>query len=281
MNTVTTPCGWATTAPPTTYDHIIVVVFENKAWKTIFTKGDAPYLTGLAAQCGRGDNMQALSNTSLADYVALTSGTTGSNGAITSNKDPSVWPQSGPSIFQHLGTQAVQLAESQPGNCTMKSSGDFVINHAPLQYYTQINKTLCPTQAQPLTDPPDLSAKYTLVIPNKCHDMHKCSTEPTIPDRVKAGDAWASTFVPKLLSSSEYQAGKTAIFITWDEGNLKSFQIPFIVISPYTPAGLKVTTRFDHYSMLKAVQQMLGDTPLLGHAGDSGTVSLAPAYGLQ
>jgi phosphatidylinositol-3-phosphatase len=213
--------------------------------------------------------------------VALTSGTTGSNGVITSNSDPTVWPQSSVSIFEHLGTDAVQLAESQPSNCSMKGSGDFIINHSPLQYYTRINQTLCPTQAQALTSSPNLSAKYTLIIPNRCHDMHKCPTQPTIAARVKAGDQWASTFVPTLLSSAQYQAGKTAIFVTWDEGNLKSFQIPFIVISPYTPAGLKVTTRLDHYSMLKAVQQMLGDTPLLGHAADASTVSLAPAYGLQ
>lgn len=281
-NAVSTPCGWATTAPPASYDHVIVVVFENKSWSQVFASGNAPYLTGLAAECGRGDTMQALSNyASLANYIALTSGTLGSPKEITKAGNPSAWPQDSASIFEHLGTQAVQLAESQPTTCALKGAGDFMVGHTPLQYYSRIKNTLCPTQARSLTSPIDLSAKYTLVIPNRCHDMHKCPSQPTLASRVKGGDSWASTFVPTLLASPEYQAGRTAIFLTWDEGISTSFQIPFIVISPYTSAGLKVTTRFDHYSMLKAVQQMLGDSPLLGHAGDATTVSLAPAYGLQ
>ena len=49
----------------------------------------------------------------------------------------------------------------------------------------------------------------------------------------------------------------------------------YIVISPYTKAGGTTAIRYDHYSTLKGVQQMLGVTPLLGHAADTGVNSSA------
>jgi hypothetical protein len=63
----------------------------------------------------------------------MTSGSLGSNGEITSNLGPSV------SRFEQLGTQALQLAESQLSNCYLKRSGDFVIDHAPVQHRTSMN----------------------------------------------------------------------------------------------------------------------------------------------
>jgi hypothetical protein len=59
--------------------------------------------------------------------------------------------------------------------------------------------------------------------------------------------------------------------------------MPFIVISPYTKAGGTTNITYNHYSTLKGVQQMLGATPLLGHAADSGVNSIAddPVFGLS
>ncbi len=34
---------------------------------------------------------------------------------------------------------------------------------------------------------------------------------------IKQGDDWLRSSVPQLLATSHYQAGNTAVFITWDE----------------------------------------------------------------
>ena len=76
------------------------------------------------------------------------------------------------------------------------------------------------------------------------------------------------TFLPKLLSSSQYTAGNTVIFVTWDEDDYSSSnanRIATIVLSPSTPAGAKVTTRYDHYSMLRTTEELLG-LPFIGNA---------------
>jgi hypothetical protein len=98
------PCA-GTGTPPATWDHVALIIFENKPLKKIISNtADAPYLNSLANSCSYSDSMESLATVSLANYVALTSGFTGHNGGvevpITSNSDPSVWPQDSTSLFE-------------------------------------------------------------------------------------------------------------------------------------------------------------------------------------
>jgi hypothetical protein len=68
----------------------------------------------------------------------------------------------------------------------------------------------------PLGSTPDLSAKVTCITPNNCHSMHSNSCSGS-SDVIKQGDDWLRSSVPQLLATSHYQAGNTAVFITWDE----------------------------------------------------------------
>jgi phosphatidylinositol-3-phosphatase len=280
------PCT-GTGTPPGTWDHVALIIFENKPLpKIIGNTTDAPYLNSLARACSYSNSMESLETVSLANYIALTSGFTGHNGGsevlITSNASPSVWPQDSVSLFELMdagspptGSAAVEWAESMPSNCFLNGSGDFVENHAPFRYYTRTQATLCPTYSRPFTGNPadQLSARFNLIIPNKVHDMHLVPGT-TIAQRIQNGDTWAKTYLPALLASPQYQAGRTAIIITWDEGNGSDFTVPFIVVTPYTKAGGVSSVAYDHYSTLKGIEQMLGVTPLLGHAGDGGKSSV-------
>ena len=88
--------------------------------------------------------------------------------------------------------------------------------------------------------------------------MHDCS--------VGTGDTWLSQWVPKLLASPEYRSGTTALFITWDEDDGGSGQhIATLVVAPSVPSGLNDPTVYDHYSLLRTTEEMLG-LPLLGGA---------------
>jgi phosphatidylinositol-3-phosphatase len=264
-------CGTATTAPPATFDHVVWILYENKSHNQVIGSSDAPYLTSVARDCAEATDWHDLSQTSLTNYIAMTSGSLGSNGEITSNQAPSVWPQSSVSLFEQLGTQARELAESMPSNCYMKGAGDFVINHTAMQYYTRINQTLCQTNAVPLAATPDLSAKFTMIIPNKLHDMHRTPGTTTVSARVRAGDDWTSGYLPKVLASPEYQSGRTVVILTWDEATKRTPIVPFIVISPYVTSGARVGTSYNHYSLLRTTEDMLGISTYLGHAADSST----------
>ena len=88
--------------------------------------------------------------------------------------------------------------------------------------------------------------------------MHDCS--------IATGDAWLSSFLGKVFSSSQYEAGRTAVFVTWDEDDgSHGNHIATLVAAPSVVPGTVSSTRFNHYSMLRTTEEMLG-LGLLGNA---------------
>jgi phosphatidylinositol-3-phosphatase len=249
----------AVSAPQSRYDHVVWIVMENHSFDQIIGSSDAPYINQLAAQHALAADFHAESHPSLPNYIAMTSGSTQ---GIADDDDPSSHPLDVPSIFSLLGGGGSRsLLESMPGNCTRSDAGDYAVRHNPQAYYVNLGDD-CGRFNVPLADPPDLSARFTFVTPNLIHDMH----DGTVSD----GDAWLSAFMPKVLSSREYAAGRAAVFLTWDEDGsilgLGDNHIPTLVVAPSVPAGTQVTARLDHYAMLRATQEMLGLEPLLGAA---------------
>jgi hypothetical protein len=247
-------------APPDSYDHVVWIVMENHSFDEIIGSSDAPYINELATEHGLAADFHAEGHPSLPNYIAMTSGSTQ---GIADDNPPADHPLDVPSIFSLLagGGGARSLQESMPSNCFQSDSGEYAVRHNPQAYYVNLGSD-CSRYNVPLADPPDLSARFTFVTPNLIHDMH----DGTVAD----GDSWLATFMPKVLASDEYTAGRAAVFITWDEdGSLLGFgdnHIPTLVIAPSVAPGTTVATRLDHYAMLRATQEMLGLTPLLGAA---------------
>ena len=247
------PCGTVAT-PPTTYQHVVWIVFENKPYSDIIGSASAPYTNTLASECGVATNFFAETHPSLPNYIAMTSGSTQ---GITDNAAPSSHPLAVPSIFSQVASWR-SLQESMPSNCALTDSYPYAVRHNPAAYYTDI-RTACASFDVPLGSTPDISAAYTFVTPNLCNDMHDCS--------VSTGDSWLSTFLPKILGSSAYTSGSTAIFITWDEDDSSaSNHVATLVIAPPVPIGTGIATTFNHYSMLRTTEELLGVNTYLGNA---------------
>ncbi len=241
---------------------------ENHSFDQIIGSSDAPYINQLAAQHGLAASFSAEAHPSLPNYIAMTSGSTQ---GITDDDDPASHPLDVPSLFSLLsGGDSRSLQESMPSNCLRSDAGDYAVRHNPQAYYVNLGGD-CARYDVPLSDPPDLSARFTFVTPNLMHDMHN----GTVAD----GDSWLSTFMPQVLSSSQYAGGRTAVFLTWDEDDLLSGNhIPTLVIAPSVAAGTRVTAPLDHYAMLRATQEMLGVEPLLGAAAEA--ADLRTPFGL-
>jgi hypothetical protein len=128
----------------------------------------------------------------------------------------------------------------------------------------------------PLGATPDLSARFTLITPNLCHDMHSnsCAGSSNV---ILQGDQWLASFVPQLLATPQYVAGSTVIFITWDEDSgSNGNHIPTIVITP-TVGHRLVSMTLNHYSMLRTAEEILG-LPLIG--GATSATSMRGAFNL-
>ena len=259
------PCSGA--SAPARYEHVIWILFENHSYRSIIGSSAAPYLNGLAGLCGLATNYSAVAHPSLPNYIALTSGSTQ---GITDDGSPSQHPLDVPSIFgqlPHGGSRSLQ--ESMPANCSLGSSGRYVARHNPEAYYTNIRAD-CGAYDVPLGNVADISARFTFVTPNLCNDMHDCS--------VATGDAWLSGFLPQLLASTEYGGGKTAIFITFDEGaGSGGQQVATLVVAPPVRPGARSDTPYTHYSLLRTTEEMLG----LGFLGNAASAtSMRAGFGL-
>jgi len=278
------PCG--TLASPPAYRHVIWVWLENHSYSTIIGSPRAPYLNSLATECGQATNYHNITHKSLANYIGATSGL-GYAALAKFTGDCSPLPgcvTSAPSIFGQ-GETWKAYQESMPANCARKNSGDYLVHHNPPPYFTGLAG--CATSDVPYPRlASDLAAgtlpAFSFVTPNVLDDMHTGT--------IAEGDKWLAANLPAILDSHEYTDGSTAVFITWDEGHHgtvgekcatnrtdESCHVATIVISPSTTPGTRSAALFNHYSLLRTAEQLLG-LPLLGKAASY--PSMAAAFGL-
>jgi phosphatidylinositol-3-phosphatase len=265
------PCG--TRAPRAPVRHVVWVVFENKKYEQVIGSPNAPTFNALARQCGLATAFSAETHPSLPNYVAMTSG--GTQG-ITDDSGPSSHRLSVPSIFSQVGDWRA-LQEDMPSNCDLGNTGTYAARHNPATYYADL--TGCAQRDVPLGPRPDLSARFTFVTPNLCHDMHSCPTQSDSTTEVRTGDAWLASFLPEVVATPEYASGSTVVFLTFDESEGgSSQQVPTFVISPSTPRGARSGAPFTHSSLLRTTEELLGVAPYLGAAASA--PSMRAAFGL-
>jgi phospholipase C len=262
------PCGTAGRSPAT-YRHVVLLVMENKDYHDIIDADETPYMTALAAACGVAANFFAETHPSAPNYIAMTSG--GTHGLVNDD-DPIAHPIDAPSIFSQLGSGGWRaLAEAMPSNCRLRYRlPEYYARHNAPAYYSNVRRD-CLKYDVPLGRTPDLSARFTFIAPSSCHSMHTC--------KAAVGDAWLEHFMPKVFASPEYRAGRTAVFLTFDESRGSgSNRIPTIVMAPSVRPGAVVRERFDHYSLLRTMQELLGLRELLGDAATA--QSMRRAFGI-
>ena len=277
------PCGQV--SRPVSYSHVIWLWMENHSYEEIVGSSSAPYLNSLARSCGLATNYHNITHPSLPNYIAATSGL---DTQALQPFLPDCQPSAGcstdaRSIFAQVPSWRA-YEESMPTACDHQDSGDYAARHNPPPYYTSLSD--CPQGDLPLTRlSSDLAANslpaFSFITPNLCHDTHDCS--------VSVGDQWLAGEVPEILDSRAYRTGHTVLFITWDEGEGGSSDdcaanesdvgchVATVIVSPSTPAGKRSGELFNHYSLLRTTEDLLG-LPPLGQA--AGATSMAKAFGL-
>jgi len=241
---------------------------ENQTYRTVIGSSAAPYENALARGCGLATNYHGVGHPSLPNYLGATGGSTF---GVNADVDPASQPITGTSLFAQVSAAHLSWRsedESMPANCTRQSSGLYAVKHNPAVYYSSL-RAQCHADDVPYTGFGPTLPSFTFVAPNLCNDTHDCP--------VSTGDTWLARNLGALLASRAYTAGQTVIFITWDEGENSANHIPTIVVSPSTPRGVSVSTRFDHYSLLATAEQLLG-LPRLGAAASA--PSMVASFGL-
>jgi hypothetical protein len=260
---------------------VFLIVMENVTWSDLAGSTNAPYINNvLLPQSSYASNMFIISGTfgSLPQYLWLESGT---NWGMTSDSnDPSAHHFSTTNHFviqlQNAGISWKSYQESISGTtCPTASSGLYAAYHNPFVYFDDIyfSPTNCSNHIRPYTElERDLTnntvARYNFITPNLCNDMHGSASCPA-GNRIRLGDNWLSSEIPKILNSQAYQ-NNGAIIITWDEGTANAAG-PYgtIVLSPWSRGGgYAISNRLDHTATFRTLQEIF-QVPVL-YAAKSG-----------
>jgi len=259
-------CGFTPT-PPSRWDHVVWIFFDNHRFGEIVGAADAPFMNHvLAARCGLATNYHGLTHPSVPNYIAATSGLPlGALGPLRDDCNATGPCHTGADSIFALAPSWGAYAESMRRPCTHYFTGLYAASHNPAVYFTKL-ATDCPTRDVSLRNlraalDGDALPAFVFVTPNFCHDMHSCS--------VGTGDAWLRHAIRRLAGSAAYARGTIAIFVTFDESSPDDSgdaRIATFVVSPSTPPHARSGAFFNHYSLLRTTEEMLGLEPLLGEA---------------
>ena len=246
-------------------DRVVIIVMENKGCDEVIGSSEAPYTNSLAGTYAFASRFYALQRPSLPNYLGLTSGTT--FGLAVNCTDCSFRGRNLVDQLEQAHISWKAYLESMPTACFKgpEAPNQYVKEHNPFMYYPDVasNPARCRHVVPFERLAKDIAAhklpRYVWISPNNCHNSHNCS--------IRDGDRFLSQLVPRLLRA----VGKRGvIFLTYDEGNDRSGccggaaggQIATVVAGPAARRGVVSSLEYDHYSILRTIEEAWG-LPLL------------------
>jgi phospholipase C len=276
--------GKATAVPEVhevpTFDHIVLILLENKSYSSVIGASSMPHLNDLARKNVLLANYFAVAHPSLPNYIALVSGTTADISSDCTKCFVNV-----PNLADLLdasGHTWKTYQEDMPSPCYVGDAKPYYQKHDPFIYFDSIrlNSARCSRSVVPLSSlKADLVSNqlpsFALIMPNNCNSSHSCSA--------KTADDWLYSMVNQLQSSPAL-GKKSLIIVTFDEGSEKSKasccglpsgggQVATILISPLAKQGFQDNTAYSHYSLLKTILTAW-KLPDLGATGPSTTQAI-------
>ncbi|MEU8590689.1 alkaline phosphatase family protein [Streptomyces sp. NPDC048664] len=250
-----TPAHAASAVPSP--DHVVVVVMENHAYSQVIGASGAPYLNSLRSGGAVLTQSYAQTHPSQPNYFALFSGSTQ---GIT---DDSCYTP-GFSSAKNLASEQIAAGrtwasynETLPSQgSTTCGTGDYARKHNPWFGFSNVPTSSARTFTQFPGDYATLP-QLSFVTPNLCSDMHDCS--------VSTGDTWLKN---KLGAYATWaKSHNSLLVVTFDEDNrLSGNRIPTVLYGQPVAAGSSSATTYDHYDLLRTLEDTQG---LTSHAGNA------------
>jgi hypothetical protein len=237
--TVTTPSGSTGGGGPGA--PVIIIVMENKHYSDIVGSSSAPYIQSLIARGTLYTNYQAGPG-SLPDYLAMTSGLTGS----TSGSD---------NIFNQLQTTGVSWGEYEESLPKVCYTGSDILpykkGHNPAVYYNDITSSpaACANVVPYSSFDPGHLRAFSYVVPNMNHDMHDGASRTA---QIQAGDAWLAANVPAMLDAG------AEVILTWDEGSISDEHIATIAVGAGVAVSATDSHAYTHPGLLAGLEDAWG-----------------------
>ena len=197
------------------FEHIVLILFENKEFGSVIGDPDMPVYNRLANEYTLLTQFYAVRHPSLPNYIALIGGDT--FGITSDCNDCFVNAPSLPDLIEASGRTWKTYQEDMPQPCYLGNKQNYAQKHNPFVYFDPIRQDLerCNRSVVPLTDlSTDVQAgtlpNFMFISPNLCNDAHDCS--------LKVADGWLSNLLDTLLPALEADGQPYLVVLTFDEG---------------------------------------------------------------
>ncbi len=256
------------------FDHIIVLIFENKEFGTVIGNPDMPNFNRLANDYTLLTQFYAVTHPSLPNYLAIIGGDT--FGIDTNCNSCFVSAPSLPDLIEASGRTWKTYQEDMPEPCFLGNTSDYAQKHNPFVYFDAIrlDKPRCEQDVVPLTAlqtdiQADTLPNFMFITPNLCNSAHDCSLD--------VADEWLGNTLTQLVPALDKDGPNYLIVLTWDEGQgdhsccglpaKAGGRIAVVLISPLVKNHFQDPSQYTHYSLLKTIANAWG-LPYLGHAAE-------------
>jgi hypothetical protein len=267
---------------------VFVYVMENTSYNDVVGSKDAPYLNSLIKRYALATNYTATGHASLDNYIAMTSGqlpNPATSGDCMFYGSP-LCIQDVPNVADQLEAKHISwkgYMDAMPRPCAHtaentveQSQNGYTPRHNPFVYYRSIvdDPARCASHVVNLDQLwKDQKAgkvpRYAFISPDTCHDGHDSGASCQEGGGVKEADSFARRTLPRLLNDKSFK--DALIVVTFDEGGVADDDTPVsagsgtpdfggrvftLLVSPNVTPGARLTDPFDHFSMLKTVEDV-------------------------
>jgi hypothetical protein len=266
------------------FDHIVIIMFENKEFGSVIDNPLMPTYNKLAREYTLLTQYYAIRHPSLPNYIALVGGDT--FGIDRNCTDCFIDAPSLPDLIEESGRTWKTYQEDMPEPCFLGSKGLYAQKHNPFVYFDPIrsNTERCQRSVVPLTTlQMDIDTNslpnFFFIKPNLCNDSHDCSLD--------ISDAWLTNLLGTLIPALDATGESYVVAILFEEGQGDHTccglpepgggRVPVVLYSPLVKNGFEDSTPYTHYSLLKTISEAWG-LRYLGHAADETNVLITAPW---
>jgi|SRR6478672_1127110 len=160
----------------------------------------------------------------------------------------------------------------------------YAVKHNPFIYFASVQNdpaelnNIVPASQLTIDLAQGTVPNFSFIAPNQCNDMHGdpaggcpyAVTPGDVNDQnlIKQGDTYANSLINQIQASSTWAKGNNVIYLLWDENDFgpELNQVPLIAITNSGSKGVKDNTPYNHYSLLRTIEDGFGITNYLNNA---------------
>jgi hypothetical protein len=234
------------------FDRVFIIVFENASYNEVIRD---PIFAAFAKQGALMTNYYGTSHPSEPNYFAMTAGT---DFGLSDDKLRTIDAKHIGDLLDAKGLSWKNYVErdslKSPVNC-QNAYSPFDANHVPFVSYRNMSNDLTRCNRH-VVDASQLAVDiqnnalptYSFYTPNLQNDGHDSS--------VTFAGKWFANNIEPLFSNPNFMSG-TLVIVTFDEGE-SSDQIYTALYGSMIVPGSSSNIRYDHYNMLKTVEDNFG-----------------------